>query len=266
MQASERRKVSIIFLSKLNLDKLSLKFLVLTLNKIQQCFEFEFPKVPEYASETLNYNDASIPLSDFAKWVREKGIDGDYFIGIMEGSIGKNWFWGSNGVFATITTRNWEKYFAPPSVHEYILHCIVSVLAVMSDKTGVIRSHHPTRGCCLDYTILKEEDRVDIILGYICDDCKSKIKEKMGEAFLECITKMNTFDWLGEVGEVGSVAYNLKKYFRVDLDKDTGFQKTRAEKAKEYLAGLSKELTAFTLITLIGAFLGFVIGWLFGKR
>lgn len=265
MSTFGRKKVSVVFLNKPNLNELGLKFLVLSLNKIQQCFEFEFPEIDEYLMEKEDYTHASIPLTDFANMTKEKKLDGDYFIGIVTGAIGENWFWGCIKNFAIITTENWKEYFAPPSVLEYAIHCIVSMLIIMTDETKTMKSHHPTRGCCLDYTKLKEEDRVDIALGYICSDCKSKIRENMGESYLECFEKINTMDWLGEVEEIGTVAHDLKKYFRADINKDTGFTKTYWEKTKEYLGGLGKELVSFGLSTLFGALLGFIIGLLLGK-
>jgi len=239
--------------------------LVLSLNKIQQCFEFEFPEILDYPIEKKNYADAGVALLDFSKIVKERSIDGDYFVGIVAGSIGKNWFWGATGKFAVITTEDWKKHFTPPSVQEYVIHCIVSVLIVIADRTGTIQSHHPTRGCCLDYTILKEEDRADIALGYICCDCRSKIQENLGEKYLECFGKINSMEWLGEVNRDGTVAHKMKKYFKIDLDKDTGFYKTRRERIKGYLLGLSKELVSFVLSTTVGAVLGFLIGWILGK-
>ena len=41
--------------------------------------------------------------------------------------------------------------------------------------------------------------------------------------------------------QTGSVAYSLKNFFKVDLNKDTGFYKTFWERAKEYLPEVPKE-------------------------
>lgn len=237
----------------------------MNLNKVQQCFEFEFPETLDYPLEKKSYNDAGFALIDFGAIVKKRNIESDYFVGIVAGPIGKNWFWGSAENFAVITTENWKKHFAPPSVQEYIIHSIVSVLIVMADKTRTIKPHNPTRGCCLDFTALKEEDRVDIALGYFCSECKSEIREKMGEEYLDCFERINSMSWLGEVSEVGTVAHDLKKYFRIDLDRDTGFYKTPKERIVGYFMGLSKEITSFALSTAVGALLGFLIGLLLGK-
>lgn len=265
MIAPKRKKVSVVFLNEPKFEDLGLKFLVLQVNKIQPCFEFEFPDIGEYPLREENYNDTTSPIISLSDLVRDKKIEGDYFIAIVSGSIGNNWFWGSSGMFAVITTQNWEKYFSPPSVLEYIVHCITSVLILMNDESGTIKSHLPTRGCCLDYTALKEEDRVDIALGYLCDSCRASIREKIGESYLKCFDKMHAMDWLGRVEDRGTVAHNLKKYFRTDINKDTGFQKTRWEKVKGFAVDLCKTLTTSALSTVIGAFIGFILGWLLGK-
>jgi len=265
MAAFTRKKVSVVFLNKPNFEELALKFLVLNFNKIQQCFEFEFPEFDDYPMETEDYVKAGIPIAKLVNIVEEKDLDGDYFIGIIGGSIGQNWFWAASANFAIITTADWNKMFTPPSVLEYIIHCIVAVLIIMSDKTNTLHSHHPTRGCCLDYTYLKEEDKVDIALGYICSDCKAKIRERIGDNYVECFEKMNNREWLGEVGQKGTTAHDLKKYFKVDLSKDTGFYKTRGDKIKEYLLELSKEITSLTIAALVGAILGLIIGLTLGK-
>ena len=46
-QTDMRKKVSILFLNKPDMEELGFKYLVLSLNKIQTCFEFEFPNIED---------------------------------------------------------------------------------------------------------------------------------------------------------------------------------------------------------------------------
>ena len=92
----------------------------------------------------------------------------------------------------------------------------------------------------LDYKFFKRDMKVAISLGYICDECKSRIITVLGQDTAACIDKVSARDWIGEVDEAGSVAYDLKKFFKVNLNKDTGFTKTFWEKAKESLPELPK--------------------------
>ena len=159
-----------------------------------------------------------------------------------------------------ITTKDWKKMFAPPSIFEYIVQSIAGVLITMMDNSGTLDSHTSTRRCCLDYTRLKEEAKVGISLGYICADCKSKIKDKLGKKVFECINTINSMDWLGEVGDKGTVAYDLKKYFRIDLNKDTGFTKTTTDKIKSLLLGLSESAIEKAVLIVVAFLIGLILG------
>jgi hypothetical protein len=264
MEVLKRKKVIVLLLNKPNLEALGLKYMILSLNKMQSCFEFEFPETTGYPTgypmEETDYNDPDVPLFNFEKIVKEKDLKGDYFIGVVSGQIGNKWFWGQKGSFGVVTTVDWKKQFAPPSVLEYVIHCVVSLLMVMSDETGRIQSHHPTRGCCLDYTVLKEEDKIDIGLGYICDECKSRIKQNIGEKYLECFEKMHSMKWLGYVEEKGTVANDLKRYFRIDLNKDTGYSKTRRERMTDGIKDITRQVTVSVLAASIALAIGIIIG------
>lgn len=263
MTITNRKKVAMVFLNQPDFDELAFKFLILNLNKVQQCFEFEFPDIEEY----LSSESTETLLLDFARVIEEEELSADFFVGIATYEIGENFFWLASvgGNCSVITTKGWGRYFAPPSVFEYVINCLVPVLAIMADKSGTIESHDPTRGCCLDYVYFKENARVDTALGYICDACRSKIQDKLGEDYLKCFEEINSMEWLGEVDKLGTIASNLKKFFRIDLNKDTGFYKTRKEKTKEYLLGLPEKLITLSLTTIIAAIIGLIIGILLGK-
>jgi hypothetical protein len=148
MTITNRKKVAIVFLNQPDFDELAFKFLILNLNKVQQCFEFEFPDIEEYPlsepTETL--------LLEFARVIEDEGLSADFFVGISTYEIEENFFWLANvgGNCSVITTKGWRRYFAPPSVFEHVINCLVPVLAIMADKSGTIESHDPTRGCCLN--------------------------------------------------------------------------------------------------------------------
>jgi hypothetical protein len=106
---------------------------------------------------------------------------------------------------------------------------------------------------------------VGTALGYICDACRSKIQDRLEEDYLKCFEEINSMKSLGEVDKLGTIASNLKKFFRIDLKKDTGFYKTRKEKIKEYLLGLPEKMITLSLTTIIAAIIGLIIGILLGK-
>jgi hypothetical protein len=264
VMSATRKKVSVLFLTGANVDELGLKYLILNLNKIQTCFEFEFPEIDDYPLPLENWNDPTALLQRFVEITKGKDFKSDYFVGIVNIKIGKEWFWGSIGNFGIITTFDWKKIYSPPSVLEYVIHSIVSLLAVMSDKSNTLDSHIPTRGCFLDYMRSKAENRVDTALGYVCDDCKLMIISKLGKEYLDCFMKINSLDWIGGVKELNSVSYNLKKNFRIDLTKDTGLSKTKGQRIGEYLLALPKEAISYSLSTAIGIVVGLAISHFLG--
>ena len=95
-----------------------------------------------------------------------------------------------------------------------------------------IIEHAPARGCILDDTYDKNDNKIHVSLGYICENCESKIKYQLGQNVLTAIKAICSNNCLGDVNTKLSPAYNLKKYFRVDIDKDTGFKKTPWKKQR----------------------------------
>lgn len=76
---------------------------------------------------------------------------------------------------------------------------------------------------------------------------------------------MDIVQTVGKALNIFNMRAHLKKYFRVDLNKDTGFYKTRKEKTKEYLTGLSEKLIFSAFSATIGGIIGFAIERLLAK-
>jgi len=250
-----RQSVAILLTSKPNYDEFALKYFILNLNKIQNYYEFFFPEIHSY-----NYNGQYYPtdllFSSFENVKSTINFENqpDYLINIITSTIGENLFFTCRGNVSFITTYTWEKYFSPPSLFEYLLHCIIANLLFMNEKVN-LHSHHDTRGCYFDYTFFKTDDKVDITLGYICDKCKKEIIENVGEEYFREITNIINREWIGELNKFGSVAYNLKKFFKFDIDKDSGFNKTNWDKIKENFYEIPKEI----IVLIIGAIIGVLI-------
>lgn len=243
-----RKKVAVLFLSEPTFDRYACEFMILNLNKIQSCFEFEFPEFRTSPLPSTDYSRLEDLFSKFHETLedlqRRGKTRGDYYVGITSVGMGENLFWYVEKNTAIITTDTWEKLFSPPSLFEYLIHSLTGALVQMisgTETTRFVGSHRETRGCLMDYTLFKKDDKVDISLGYVCDECKSQINNVLGKDLALCIEKMSSRDWIGEVEQTGSVAYSLKNFFKVDLNKDTGFYKTFWERAKEYLPEVPKE-------------------------
>jgi hypothetical protein len=255
-----RKIVAILLTSKPNYDKFAFKYFILSLNKIQSYYEFIFSEIDNnyYVSR---YYDTTKLFGLFEEKVRPKinfENKPDYLINIITSRIGENLFFECRGNVAFITTDTWEKYFSPPSLFEYLLHCIIASLLFMNKRVDLYQ-HRDTKGCCLDYTFLKMDDKVDIALGYICDKCKDEVINGIGEEYLTEIINIVNREWIGNINNFGSVAYNLKNFFKFDIDKDSGFNKTFWDKAKDHFYEIPKEIT----VLIIGAIIGILVTLLF---
>jgi hypothetical protein len=255
-----RKKIGIFFLSEPNFDKNACKFLVLNLNKVQSLYQFEFPEcekrlVFETDQDSEKFSKFTALASEFPKE--------EYLIGITTEGLEDNRFWTKDDTKSIVTTDTWSKYFKPPSVFEYILCATISSLVQMAtatEGTEPVLSHRETKGCLLDYGYFKEDFRVKISVGNMCDQCKASIKKSLGEDFLDAITKMWDFhEWVGEPDTLKTVAYDMKKFFKVDLNKDTGFYTTTRDRFRDAVPQI-----AIAIISIIGTALTYYILSLYG--
>jgi hypothetical protein len=263
----KRATVAVILPSKLNFDEFAFKYFLLSLNKQQELYEFVFPETHQYLFTKEHYESNEL-FDYFRTQIRpllNLETNPDYFLNVIKPSIGSNLFFDCQGNISFITTDTWDKLFSPPSLFEYLFQCIVASLLFMHPEID-LGSHRETRGCYFDYTYFKNDRKVDIVLGYVCQGCQSKIIKGAGQEFFNQIKQLINRRWIGEVTTNDSVAYNLKKFFKFDIDKDSGFNKTAWEKIREHLYEVPKEVLspllvalASTIVTLSVVFLGCLI-------
>jgi len=269
-----RKIVAILPNSPPNYNEEALRYFLLSINKIQKYYEFVFPEIKDTNNHieyyySQNYYEIEELFSSYKLHARKNFYfeqKPDYIINIISAIMGDNLFFICRENICFITTNNWERTFSPPSLFEYLLHCIIASLLFMNDKIS-ISSHRDTRGCCFDYTYYKMDDRVDIVLGYICDACKEKILKAVNRDYLKEIEHIISRQWIGELNQSESVAHNLKKFFNFDINKDSGFNKTAWEKVKEHFYEIPKGIILLIagaiigiLITNIGVIIDFILG------
>lgn len=273
-----RKRVTVFFLSNLDIDEYALKYVVLSLNIRQDFFEFEFPDLVQLnidrkfffnqkVSETSSLFDNFTSL--ISKTISNTGLPRDYlpneetpprkvdyYIGITSIKIGKEeeLFWTVKDNTAIITIEGWEKIYSPPSVFEYIIQSIAGVLVRMSSNIQTkkpIIEHALARGCILDDAYDKKDNKIDVSLGYICEECKSKISFSLGEHFLAAITKLCSNECLGDIETKETVAYNLKKFYKVDINRNSGINKSAWGKTRDSFLDLPKEIIAIGVTGLV---------------
>jgi hypothetical protein len=186
----KRLKIALIFGSKPNFNKDAFKYFILYVNKIQSIYEFYFPDVSDFPFEK-GIVDFKTSHEKVRTFIANNKLDADHFVTIITNSFNNNFFFNAEKKTSIITTDIWDKHFSPPSLFEYLLHCIFTCLIYsqnhpseveLSDEQMLINigSHVDTRGCIGDFTRQKYDDRIDIVLGYICEEHSKVIKTFYG--------------------------------------------------------------------------------------
>ena len=261
----DRLKIAILFGTKPNFESDALKYFILYLNKIQKTYEFFFPDVTDYPFKKRKKVNFETSHDTIKEYTQNKELVADHFITIITNSFDNNYFFNAEQKTSIITTDIWNKYFSPPSLFEYLLHCIYTCLIYsqirpsgqppLTEKQILINigSHEDTRGCIADFTRKKNDDRIDITLGYICDEHKQEISEFYGNDYLEEIQQITERNWIGSLEEQNSVAYNLKHIFKVNINRDSGFNKNWWDKIKEKFYEIPGSLIGEVLRILLTA-------------
>lgn len=254
-----RLKIAIVFGQKPNYNTDAFKYFLLSINKVQQTYEFLFPDLEScvFPEQVCSYDSTN---KIFQEYIQTNSIIADHCICIITHSFDNNFFFNSETDTSVITTDIWDKYFSPPSLFEYLMHSIFCCL-IYSQKTTTVQSvealqtyidsHTDTRGCIADFTRTKADDRIDIALGYICEQHQNEIKTVFGEQYLKETQLVLERKWIGNQEEKGSVAYNLKHIFKFDINKDSGFNKTLLDKVTEKFYEIPGEMTKEVVKTIL---------------
>ena len=258
--ASRTRKIAIWFEGEQEFDLLPFIFFVLSANAAQQSFQFYFPDPPDgltySAAEARQAKREPVLKSD-----HHKPVLYDVYVFVTSEYMEGNLFFVEDGPLVHITTHGWQENFSPPSVFEYLFHSIMC--GAIYALTNVHHHEDFTMGCQFEYTRIKELDRVDIALGFICQEHRRGISAELGEAALADVESLFKFSWLGTPEEWGTVSFKMKDLFNYDLRKDSGYKKRFFERAQANIDGIwfdmAKELFK-GLVLIVVAYLLFKFG------
>ena len=105
-----------------------------------------------------------------------------------------------------------------------------------------------TMGCQFEYTGGKELDRVDVAIGFICQEHREIITSELGECVFADVELLFGFSWLGKPEDQDSVYAKMRRTFKCDLRKDSDYRKglfgrietnlTRSEVMRELAKGI----------------------------
>lgn len=131
-------------------------------------------------SEPLNndvVDDASINWNSFCG---NYSVENDeYVIFITEKPFVDNWFSHEEYQFSIITTNDWEKHFAPPSLKAYLVYqiaqAVISFEGDLSEKMEMRMVHDYAEGCMFDLCMDKTDIHLGMIAGNICPKCRANL-------------------------------------------------------------------------------------------
>lgn len=260
----ERKIISVVFASPQYIEVLAFKYVILSLNHYQNLFEFCFPDVEQQLTVSKQYKKPE--LMNYCKSTIENiNIDSAYYIFLINRKIEGNYFSICDDNIAVLTTEKWEKYFSPPSVFEYIIDSMIANILMM-DTNYELQFHKNTLGCIFDYKELKTQIRANILLGYICDVDKNMIVNKYGEEYFKQIKHIVSQSWFGDINNRGDIAYNLKHCFKVDINKDSGFDKSSYEKVKEKFVELPFSIIIIIIAAIVSMITSYIVNYFLGIK
>ena len=193
----------------------------------------------------------------------EKEITDKYFM-----SIGNK----KSNPTSIISSHGWDRNYAPPSLFEYLINSVlISALFSTFVYFGNRIDFHVTEsiGCIFDLTGRKEDRKILVSNPTICPLCESQIRElekrlggrkininikKPDMSLYDSIKEILVMNWLGDINERDSLLYNLRRNYRSNVDRNSGFNKKWWEKIRDSMIENTAQWTIGIIITAIITF------------
>jgi hypothetical protein len=281
----------------LDFDQQACSYFLLAMNFQQSIFELQVMDseltmgslLPDSEVDPIEWLD-NLPLVR-----KENNID--YWIAITSEFLPLNSFFRTKKIKSTksgkrlwvITSADWKRFYSPPSVFEYLATTVVRIVLESISlefqneelrKINSLKSHGMTLslGCIFDYTRFKSDRRILICNPNLCNDCRYKLElleklvnEKLGKGnevtLIQHLDKVISRNWMGDLDQKDSPFYNLKKIYKYDINRNSGFNKGLREKFRDSIIDNGPEWTIGTIITgVITGILGVILYLIFGIK
>ena len=191
----------------------------------------------------------------------EKEITDKYFMSIGNKKINPT---------SIISSHGWDRNYAPPSLFEYLINSVlISALFSTFVYFGNRIDFHVTEsiGCIFDLTGRKEDRKILVSHPTICPLCEYQIRElekrlggkkinieKQDMSLYDSIKEILVMDWLGDINKRDSLLYNLRRNYRSNVDRNSGFNKKWWEKIRDSMIENTAQWTIGIIITAIITF------------
>lgn len=285
----------------LEFDQVACAHLILQMNSIQSLFDFQIITLFEEEDKEFYIGRENITLDDFDKEIakmeelakdednknknKKKFKNIDYWIGITSKKIKDDE--GHDGHFLAtltengesqklvglITSKDWNKNFSPPSLFEYIALSvyICGIYFLNYHYKGSLRPHKD-KGCIFDYTYYKPNKRISISNPGLCIGCNEELEDlelkidgnlrNKKSNLLRSLESVLNNTWMGNPDEPNTPFYNLKRNYRYDIHRNSGFHKGQIEKFRD---SIIDNLPQWTVGTVIAGIIGTILA-IFGFK
>lgn len=168
---------------------------------------------------------------------------------------------------ALVTSKDWDRNFSPPSLFEYIVFSVFTCsLYFIAHDFGSDLKPHKDKGCLFDYTYYKPYRRILVSSPILCTSCRNILGELESTITRKCpgeevplLSNINVVlnrKWMGSPDERDSPLFNLKKNYKYDVDRNSGFYKGTLEIFKDSIIdNLPQWIVGTIVVGLIGGIL-----------
>lgn len=268
MPESERKvRIGVIVATLGRKDHAALKLAILRINTLQTFAEFEVVDNLPYDTEFLSMARSGKTfdrdrIGESARLFQQKveTMAAMRFEGTREQFVCDRYIaacnMSSNDNFYLLTTGSrlrlllvaeWSRMYAPPSLLEFIV--FHTIKQAVREAFGNIDSHLSTRGCLFDFNRELVSARYSVLVGHICDDCKTVLPHQSDDRWRELESLLGG-RWLGDPSDPLSTYCELERLgfrvFQASGVKDSWFDKFLAVSTSK----LAEETAKYVMLAL----------------
>lgn len=221
MTSSEVIRLGVILgpLGKLNIN--ALRYLVLSINSLQNSFQFEiFPSPPEddkfmqllSSKKRLSQREFALESPIFMARYREyiarflaiynlRDTLPSHFVILSTAKFKEVNYVLRAGELTTIALGDWKRDMAPPSIVEFMVTLLLREIPAVPYPDIQNIMHLGTKGCLFDYTPFLGDVRYKVLSGHICDVCSNSLDSRGLEELRKDIIKILDRKWLGKTDD-----------------------------------------------------------------
>lgn len=165
------------------------------------------------ASDRRLIGDDPIDPGQFFDNIQGVRVRNEYVIYVTERPFVDNWFSHEEDNVSVVTTSDWERNFAPPSLQSYLAYQIaqasISFEAQLTEEMLLRLVHVSSNGCMFDLCMDKDEIKLGMAAGVICPSCQAVLRQYgLGDDSLRAVGRILQYVRMNAVGTPPLVVWN----------------------------------------------------------